>query len=82
MSERTTTIIKAIAQGAIDRTTECPDYKGKKKKDEMILNYFIGACKLAQIQKDDELVHHLTSVICFVCAISGHKGVIELINKG
>ena len=75
-------IVRAIAKSCLVRIDNGPDYsrRGKRGQDAA-LNYFCGACLLAEISGNDNLRNYLEKVICFSVSIRGVKGVEDLVKE-
>lgn len=59
--------IRAVCSTIVARAVAL-NLKGKKR-DEMALNYFIGAIRMAEVLGNTDLQEHMTRIACFILAI-------------
>lgn len=75
MKETRKTIIRTVCNGIKERV-EFLGVKGKKR-DDLALNYMIGAAKAYQFIGRTELVDALSMFLTFALTIRGYKAITE-----
>jgi hypothetical protein len=71
--------IKFIAEKALERVNAL-GLKGKKKRDDAVIDFFCGAATGAQAAGNVELAKHIGMVAYMIVAVRGCRGLVDLLK--